>query len=164
MGQMNDKLFLVLLVAVLGFEASSGARYKVSADTSILEVLQAEALDTITLDRAVHFTTTEATDVVTQAGLYRIRVAEPSGMEFIGLKTHMTAVVDALHIHHQTDINEPVALYIKDDQQFPHVVLLLPGGRGVEAVGSYDEIRSRDLHQLTASQIQNALEQKKKEQ
>ena len=130
----------------------------------MLEVLQAEALDTITLDRAIHFITPQATDVVAQAGPYRLKESEPSAMKFIGLKTNTTAVVDALHVSHQADIAEPVALYIKDDQQFPHVVLLLPGGKGFEAVGSYDAIRSRDLRtQLTTEQIQRAVEEKRKQ-
>jgi hypothetical protein len=154
-------LFLLILTVLLGLSSTSGK--EVLADSSMLEVLQAEALDTITLDRAIHFTTSQATDVVAQAGLYRLKVAEPSGMKFIGLKTKTTAVVDALHISHQTDITEPVALYLKDDQQFPHVVLLLPGGIGLEALGSYDAIRSRDLRPpFTVSQIQRALEEKRK--
>jgi hypothetical protein len=42
------------------------------------------------------------------------------------------------------------------------VVLLLPGGRGLEAVGSYDGSRARGLRgfQLTTIQIQKALQQK----
>jgi hypothetical protein len=160
---MNHNLFLVLLVWVLLLEPSSKGGKEVLADSSMLEVLQAEALDTITLDRPIHFTTPQATDVVAQAGLYRLKVAEPSAMKFIGLKTKTTAVVDALHISHQTDITEPVALYLKDEQQFPHVVLLLPGGLGLEALGSYDAIRSRALRPpFTVSQIQRALEEKRK--
>ena len=78
------------------------------------------------------------------------------------MKNKTTAVVDALNINHQMEISEPVALYVKDDQQYPHVVLLLPGGKGFEAVGSYDAIRSRDLRpQVTATQIQRALEEKR---
>jgi hypothetical protein len=159
---MTHNLALCLLISiVLGLSSTSGK--EVLADSSMLEVLQAEELDTITLDRAVHFTTPQATDVVAQAGLYRLKVAAPSAMKFIGLKTKTTAVVDALHINHQADITEPVALYLKDDQQFPHVVLLLPGGVGFEALGSYDAIRSRDLgSRLTDGQIQDALKDKTK--
>ena len=62
---------------------------------------------------------------------------------------------------HKTDIAEPIALYVKDDEKFPHVVLLLPGGRGLEAVGSYDGSRARGLRilPLTLIQIQKALEE-----
>jgi hypothetical protein len=55
-------------------------------------------------------------------------------------------------------------LYIQDEEQFPHIVLLLPGGKGFEAVGSYDGIRSRGKVSagLTESQILRALTQKMK--
>jgi hypothetical protein len=51
----------------------------------------------------------------------------------------------------------------RDDEKFPHVVLLLPGGQGLEAVGSYDGSRARGLRglQLTPSEkIQKALKKK----
>ena len=159
---MNHNLSLVLLVWILLLEPSSEGGNEVFADSPMLEVLQAEALDTITLDRAVHFTTPQATGVVEEAGVYRLRVSEPSAIKFMGLKNKTTAVVDALNINHQIEISKPVALYVKDDQQYPHLVLLLPGGKGFEAVGSYDAIRSRDLRpQVTASQIQRALKEKR---
>jgi len=162
LSSMISKVVLVLLIWFIPLEQSNASRKGGSADSSMLEVLQEEALDTITLDRAIHFTTPQATDVVAQAGIYRIKFAEPSTMKFMGLKNKITAVVDALKISHQTDITEPIALYVKDDEKFPHVVLLLPGGTGFEAVGSYDGIRSRDLRpQVTASQIQRALEDKR---
>jgi hypothetical protein len=71
-------------------------------------------------------------------------------------------VVDALSITHETDIAEPIALYVRDDEKFPHVVLLLPGGQGLEAVGSYDSSRTRGLRgfQLTLIQIQEAVQKK----
>jgi hypothetical protein len=163
MSSMTHDLLFCLVISTVLLGLSSTSEKEVLADSSMLEVLQAEALDTITLDRAVHFTTPQATDVVAQAGLYRLKVAAPSAMKFIGLKTKTTAVVDALPISHQTDITEPVALYLKDDQEFPHVVLLLPGGIGFEALGSYDAVRSRDLgSQLTGGQIQHALKDKAK--
>jgi hypothetical protein len=161
---MNHILLPVLLgsLVFLGL-SSNGSQNEGSTDSSILEVLQEEALDTIKLDRAIHFTTPEATDVIARAGMYRIKVAEPSAMKLIELKMQTTAVVDALDISHQTDIAAPIALYVKDDRDFPHVVLLLPGGKGFEAVGSFDGIRSRQIpFQLNASQIQRALEDKRK--
>jgi len=160
---MSHRLRSMTHIFLLVLLMSSGSGNEVLGDSSMLEVLQEEVLDTITLDRAIHFTTPQATDVIAQAGIYRIKVAEPSTMKFMGVKQNITTVVDALKISHQTDITEPVALYVKDDEQFPHVVLLLPGGTGFEAVGSYDAIRARGLRlELTANQIQRALEEKTK--
>jgi hypothetical protein len=131
--------------------SSNGSRNVGSSESSILEVLQEEALDTIKFDRAIHFTTPEATDVIAKAGTYKIAVAEPSAVKLIEVKEQTTTVVDALNISHQNDIGTPIALYVKDDGEFPHVVLLLPGGKGFEAVGSFDGIRSRHLRLLKAS-------------
>src|SRR6476620_4490528 len=116
--------FALLLSLLVSIEVPSGSGHEVSDDSSILEVLKEEALDTITLDQAIHFTTPQATDVVAQAGIYRIEAGEPSTMKFMGVTKKTRTVVDALKISHQTDITEPIALYVKDDDKFPHIVLL----------------------------------------
>jgi len=128
----------------------------------MLEVLQEEELDTVTLDRAVHFTTPQATDVVAPPGTYRVGVGEAMRLSLFALKMKTATVIDALTISHHTDIGTPVALYVQDEEKFPRIVLLLPGGKGFEAVGSYDGIRSRGKlsQQLTESQILHALTEK----
>jgi hypothetical protein len=144
--------------------AESSGPVELPTDMGVLELLRAEVLDTVLIDRPVHFTTPEATDTVAQAGTYRVEAGEPSVMKLVGLKHSTAMAVDALNIHHDTDIAEPIALYVRDDEKFPHVVLLLPGGRGLEAVGSYDGSRARGLRalQLTPIQIQKALQKKMK--
>jgi hypothetical protein len=132
------------------------------ADMAVIELLRAEVLDTVLLDRPVHFTTPETTDTVAQAGTYRVETGEPSQMKLVALKHSTAMVIDALNIRHDTDIAEPIALYVRDDEKFPHVVLLLPGGQGLEAVGSYDGSRARGLRilPLTPIQLQKALQKK----
>jgi hypothetical protein len=136
------------------------------ADMAVLELLRAEVLDTVSLDRPVHFTTPQATDIVAQAGTYRVQAGEPSQMKLVALKASTAMVVDALNITHETDIAEPIALYVRDDEKFPHVVLLLPGGQGLETVGSYDGSRARGLRllKLTPKQIKKALQKKMEKQ
>ena len=136
------------------------------ADMAVLELLRAEVLDTVSFDRPVHFTTPQAADTVAQAGTYRVQAGEPSQMKLVALKNSTATLVDALSITHETDIAEPIALYVRDDEKFPHVVLLLPGGLGLEAVGSYDGSRARGLRvlQLTPIQIQDALQEKMEKQ
>ena len=131
-------------------------------DMPLLELLREEVLDTVLLDRPVHFTTPQATDTVAQTGTYRVEAGEPSQMKLVALKHSTAMVVDALNIRHATDIAEPIALYVRDDEKFPHVVLLLPGGQGLEAVGSYDGSRARGLRilPLTPIQLQKALQKK----
>ncbi len=104
----------------------------------------------------------QAIDIVVQAGTYRVEAGASSQMTLVAVKHSTALVVDALTITHKMDIGEPVALYVRDDEKFPHVVLLLPGGQGLEAVGSYDGTRARGLRlvPLTPIQVQKALQKK----
>ena len=132
------------------------------SDVPMLELMREEVLNTVSLDRPVHFTTPQVIDTVAEVGTYRVEAGEPSQMNLVALK-HLTSIaVDALNISHEWDIPQPIALFIRDDEKFPHVVLLLPGGQGLEAVGSYDGSRARGLRvlQLTRTQIKEALTRK----
>ena len=87
-------------------------------------------------------------------------------MKLVALRNSTAMLVDTLSITHETDVAEPIALYVRDDEKFPHVVLLLPDCQGLEAVGSYDGSRMRGLHvlHLTPIQRQKALKKKMEEQ
>jgi hypothetical protein len=125
-------------------------------------LLQAEVLDTVSLARAVHFVTPEVTDTVASPGTYHVLSAGEHRLKLVALKGGQTLIVDALGTNHTENIGIPIALYVQDDERFPHVVLLLPDGTGLEAVGSYDVIRSRGMRtsQLRPIQILSALKKK----
>jgi hypothetical protein len=112
-----------------------------SADT--LDLLREEVLDTISLDRDIHFTTPYVTSAIAQPETYRVSEAGTNSLRLKDTRNRRTHIIDALPTNHDEAITTPVALYIQDDEKFPHVLLLLPGGRALEAVGSYDQIRSR---------------------
>jgi hypothetical protein len=133
---------------------------------SALELLRAEVLDTVSLDQHVHFVTPEVTEIVATPGTYRLVASEPNRLKLIPPSGQRTMIVDALVTSHTEDIATPIALFIRDDEKFPHVVLLLPGGKGLEAVGSYDASRTRGLRsfQLSPVHIQNALKKKLQKQ
>jgi hypothetical protein len=127
-----------------------------------LGLLQAEELDTVSLDQSVHFITPDLTDTVASPDTYHVASTGHTRMKLMARKKKRTLIIDALSTSHTEDIATPIALYVRDDEKFPHVLLLLPGGNGLEAVGSYDVIRSRGLRtfQLTSSQIHGALKKK----
>lgn len=166
-GKTFSGLHIRAVMLVSAFFATSAlaetqGSMELQTDMSLLELLREEVLDTVSLDRPVHFTTPQAIDTVAEVGIYRVEVGEPSHLKLVALKGNSTMAVDARKISHETDIVEPIALYIRDDEKFPHLVLLLPGGQGLEAVGSYDGSRPRGLRafQLTPIQIQKALQKK----
>lgn len=130
--------------------------------SSVMELLNEEVLDTVLLARPVHFTTPDVTDTVASPETYQVLAAGQNRLKLVAVKGKRTIIVDALNINHTEDIATPIALYVRDDEKFPHVVLLLPGGKGLEVVGSYDAIRARGIRaiQLTPIQIQSALKKK----
>ena len=113
-----------------------------------LGLLQAEELDTVSLDQSVHFLTPDLTDTVASPDTYHVASTGHTRMKLLARKTKRTLIIDAPNTSHTEDIATPIALYVRDDEKFPHVVLLLPGGNGLEAVGSYDLIRSRGMRPL----------------
>jgi hypothetical protein len=138
----------------------------ISTHDSIIDLMESEVLDTVALDKAIHFTTPETKDIVLAPGSYQVMESDPDELKFLSLKGNKTAVVWALATHHQEHLAGPIALHVRDDGKFPHVILLLPDGRALEAVGSYDVMRSRGLLslQLTPIQIHAALVKKLKKQ
>ena len=103
------------------------------------------ASTTVTVDRAVHVTTAEGSDLVLDVGDYVVESAE----EWIRITPSNGKAVDAhlLEAHlgkHEESLTDPLAISatgIEPDSH--HLVLLLPNGKSFEATGSYSGIRSR---------------------
>lgn len=130
--------------------------------SEIFDLLRAEELNTVSLVQPVHFVTAEATDVVVDPGTYRVGTSEQGKLQLISVTGNKTMEVAAMSTTHAEHISVPIALHVQDDEKFPRVVLLMPDGSALEAVGSYDVIRSRGIGPtlLTPSQIQTALKKK----
>lgn len=128
--------------------------------TSKLELLQAQVLDTVSFARPVHFVTPDVTETVASPGTYYVLSAGQHRLKLVGLKGEPTLVVDALGTTHTEDIGTPIALNVQDEAHAPRVALLLPGGAGLEAFGSYDMTRERGLRTLTPAQLHQALTRK----
>lgn len=131
---------------------------------STLDLLKEEAIDTIRLDRAVHFTTPDLKDTIASPETYQVSATGGNRLQLSEVKRQHRLIIDALVSTHSEVTTTPIALYIEDDEKFPHVILLLPGGKALEAVGSYNGVRSRAGGRvpLTVVQIQKALNKKLK--
>ncbi len=153
----------VLLLSDTGWSASAvGVPVSAEAPPSPeLELLREETLDTVDLEKPVHFVTPETTDTVAVPGTYRVETAERDRLKLVSEKGSRTLVVMALPITHAERIATPIALQLRDDDKFPHVVLLMPDGNGLDAVGSYDAVRSRGHRSsLTGVRLNEALGEK----
>ncbi len=132
-----------------------------ASPSAALDLLREETLDTVDLEKPVHFVTPETMDTVAAPGTYRVETAERDRLKLVSEKRNRTVVVMALPITHVERIATPIALQIRDDDKFPHVVLLMPDGNGLDAVGSYDAVRSRGQRSsLTGARLNEALGEK----
>jgi len=158
--------FVLTLMVIVGIPPAVFSEIPVDADppkpTETLDLLKEESVDTIVLDRPVHFSTPDAADTVADADTYRVVAGKFHELKLMPSKGKPALIIDALTTSHEESISSPVALYVRDDEKFPHVVLLLPGGDGLEALGSYDAARARGIRsfQLTPIQIRKALKEK----
>jgi hypothetical protein len=126
---------------------AGAARHEILPVASeLFEFLTAEDLTTVNIDQTVYFSKPDGSDVIAEPGMYRILLDERKRMRLIPIKNNKkkkTLLVQAAPTTHRDKIPSPVALYIADEENIPHIVVLLPGGNGHEAVGSFSEVRTR---------------------
>jgi hypothetical protein len=167
---MTGHILLALLIML--WVAGHGSLVAAQDSTAItpppaseaVQLSTEEDLDAITLDRAVYFLTADGTDVIAPPGPYRVKVAEASKLHLTPANDANAMVVQAITIHHKEQVAEPVALSIPDREDRHHVVLLLAEGQGLDAVASYNAVRTRgwDPTPAVIELIEKAFEEKKK--
>lgn len=117
---------------------------------------QAALVPTVTLDRSVHFSAPDETDIEAQAGMYQIESAGESRLRLTPVAGGPALVIQAMTTTHTETLESPVALSVIVDEGTQHVVLLLPNKSALDAPGSLTGIRSRGgglLQPLTALQL-----------
>lgn len=117
----------------------------------------------IHLDRPVHFTTSEGGPLVVPVGTYEVKAIGATALQLTS-EGGSAFLIEALMMHHPDNISEAVALSIPAGEDMHHVVLLLPHGQGLDAVGSYSAVRPRGWNPtpVLLEFIEKALKQKEK--
>ncbi len=111
------------------------------------------AAPNITLEQEVHFLSPDGEDVQVSPGQYEVEVAE-TWLKLVPEEGRDAWLIEASTIVHDEDLINPVALSVPGKQADQHhVLLMLPGGKGLKAVGSYSGVRSRSGSQSLLSQI-----------
>ena len=128
----------------------------------ILQVLEAEQLDTIVLDVPAFFQGPDRTTAHVPPGTYRVERVAPSGLRLVAKGGQPAIVIAALETTHVDAIESPVALKVPDKNSSVHVVLLSPEGKGLDAIGSYLEKATRAglVGALSPTQLHEALARK----
>ena len=113
--------------------------------SSIISIAPALAGTIITLEQPVHFLNAEGSDIILEAGQYELASADawlrvtPSDGQAVD-----ALLLEAVTAPHEEAVTEPSALSVQGEQaDRHHLVLLLPDGKQLEAVGTYSGIRPR---------------------
>lgn len=99
----------------------------------------------IELDKPVHFTAKDGDNVLAAAGTYGVESTDQSQLRLIPEKGASAVVVAAALQVHDIDISAPFVLTFVESEDRPHVLLLLPDGRALDAAGSFSGVQSRDV-------------------
>jgi len=100
---------------------------------------------TVTLDRPVHFVDPEGHDITVQGGAYRVEAAEASRLRLLPADGKAILLIQGQPLVHEETVPGPLALSIPQEDGTVHVLLLLPGGKGVDAVGSINGLHQRGV-------------------
>jgi hypothetical protein len=129
-----------------------------------LMTVEADGGPTITQDRPVHFIAPDGSDVQLPAASYHIEQSGESGLR-LAREEAQAIEIQATKIAHGESVSAPLAMAVVEEgkEDDLHLVLVLAGGQGLEAVGSmYDGSRARGLRliPLRPIQILKALQKK----
>lgn len=119
----------------------------------------AHAAPSVTLERPVHFTASDGSDVVVDAGTYTVDTLVGSRLR-LNAEGHAPLVLDAQATTHAEELETPLALTVPgEDQDILHIALLLPNGQALDAAGTLSGARPRGVNPalLSAAQIQMAV-------
>jgi len=107
----------------------------------------------ITIDKPVHFSAADGSNLVAAAGTYRVEQATERTLRLIPLEGKESLVVEAQATTHDESIVSPLALSIPQQEDEHHIVLLSPGGNGLDASGTYSGVKTR----VTKAPLQSRL-------
>jgi hypothetical protein len=129
-----------------------------SPSSEVIDLIRAENADTISFEEKVAFVSPSGEEITSSPGTYRVQSAGSSALRLVPFEKTDSLVIKAESRRHEEDIGGPVALIAVDDEYVVHVVLLLPGQTGLEAIGFSRRGRHRGSPQLlTPAQLHDAL-------
>jgi len=100
---------------------------------------------TVTLDQAIHFFATDGSDVVVGPGTYLVEATE-EWLRVIPGERRDALLLEAQSTAHEEMVADPIARLIPGEEDQYSLILLLPDGRAMEAIGSISGVRSRAVN------------------
>ena len=105
---------------------------------------------TVLIEETTHFVTTDGSDVVVKPGTYAVEAAG-EWLQLVQGERRNALLLEADHIQHEENIETAKALSQSREAGVHRLVLLLPGGHGLEAIGSVSGVRSRAVRRAPST-------------
>lgn len=97
----------------------------------------------IQLDRAVHFLSPDGTDTVLAPGVYGVETKDEKSINLTAVGGGKAITIQAESGTHEEQLSAPHVLTGAQEEDFFQVVLLMPGGKTLEALGTFSGVRTR---------------------
>lgn len=114
----------------------------------------------IHLEKPVHFLGFEGQDHVAKPGRYTVEQADQN-IRLVPGEGHEALLIEAQEETHDSGLAIPIALSLpgaaEEEADLHHVVLLLPGGKSLEAIGTYSGIQQRGLFDKAAKRLKKGV-------
>ena len=137
-------VLISFLAITLILPAYSASQEKEDADEANAGPVESERV--VVLEKEVHFLTPTGEDVVVSPGTYTVEAAEDAlRLTLTGEETAQSVTVKAEATTHEASIEEPELITISEEEDQQVVILLMPDGKALEAVGSSSGIRERGM-------------------
>jgi hypothetical protein len=107
---------------------------------------QAEtAVPTVTLDRAIHFTAPNGSDLLVAADTYQVEQATGTNIRLVTEASPTTHEISGTSFTHEESLTAPLALTLREKERddSAHLLLLLPDGTGLDAAGRLGNVQTR---------------------
>lgn len=104
------------------------------------------------LEQPLQFQNKEGADILLPAGQYRVDSAPEHQLQFVSEASPIPVLIEAVELPHEKDLTVPAVGTLATDEDSVHVVLFMPGGTALDAIGSRSGVRTR-AGALTSTQL-----------
>lgn len=124
-------------------------------------VVGAEGVDEtiIHLDRTIHFLSPDGQAMPLASGSYTVEPSGETALKIVDATSKASVEIQAGSGTHEEQIVAPTAVTMAQDEDLYHIALLLPGGKTLDALGAFSDVRTRGLPMmpLGAPQLNTAM-------
>lgn len=135
-------LYLLLMASALTAFAQSPVQAKSSGELPVLQ-----------LDTPARFLNSDSLPLHIPSGAYLVTASPPDKLQLTSTSTGEMQNVHATTMTHTESLKMAFPFLIEeaDEQRHLHLILLLPDGRGLDAEGRWEEIKTRGIGDLNSS-------------